>query len=305
MGAEGRKEVKLDFFEGQAVPLPPMPHQEAIVARLRKAHEAAVKSRETVAKLEAEIPLEIYKVLGAPRPNADSALPKLLVLWWNQLERWSFNYIARACKGLLGFTRSHYPIRPLGEHLLDTMNGYCIKPVQTQTPHKMLKLSALTPAGLDMRESKFVRVSDRIAQRFHIRKGDLLICRSVGSYEYVAKCALVEEERPDVLFPDIIIRARFAETILPEFAREVIQTPLGRSHFQSNARTAVGMWKIGAEDIRNFPIPVPPLEVQREIVYAVNRQRARIAKERKAAEARQAQAARDVEEMILGIRPVG
>ena len=77
--------------------------------------------------------------------------------------------------------------------------------------------------------------------------------------------------------------------------REVIQTPLGRSYFQSNARTAVGMWKIGAEDTRNFPIPVPPLEVQREIVDMVNRQRARIAEERKAAEERQAQAAREVE----------
>ena len=305
VGAEGRKEVKLDFFEAQAVPLPPLRVQEAIVAQWRKAQEAAVKSRDTVAKLEAEIPLEIYKALGTPRPDADSSLPKLHVLWWNQLERWSFNYIARARKGLLGFTRSRYPIRPLGEHLLDTMNGYCIKPVQTQTPYKMLKLSALTPAGLDVRKAKFVKVSERIAQRFHIRKGDLLICRSVGSYEYVAKCALVEEDRPDVLFPDIIIRARVAETILPEFMREVIQTSLGRSHFQSNARTAVGMWKIGAEDIRNFPIPVPPLEVQREIVETVNCQRARIAEECKAVEQRQAQVTREVEELILGVRPVG
>jgi restriction endonuclease S subunit len=65
------------------------------------------------------------------------------------------------------------------------------------------------------------------------------------------------------------------------------------------------MWKIGAEDIRNFPIPVPPLEVQREIVDTVNRQRTWVAEERKAAEERRARAAREVEEMILGIRPIG
>jgi type I restriction enzyme S subunit len=169
----------------------------------------------------------------------------------------------------------------------------------------MLKLSALTPAGLDVRESKFVKVSDRVAQRFHIRKGDLLLCRSVGSHGHVAKCALVEEDRLDLLFPDIIIRVRFAENILPEFAREAIQTPLGRTFFQSNARTAVGMWKIGAEDIRNFPIPVPPLEVQRKIVDMVNEKRARIAEERKAAEERKGQATREVEEMILGVRSAG
>jgi len=64
------------------------------------------------------------------------------------------------------------------------------------------------------------------------------------------------------------------------------------------------MWKIGAEDIRNFPIPVPPINVQREIVDMVNRLRQRIAEERKTAEERQVQVAREVEEMIVGIRPV-
>ncbi|MBM4134920.1 MAG: hypothetical protein FJ245_14265 [Nitrospira sp.] len=304
VGAEGRKEVKLDFFEAQTIPVPTLSVQRAIVAHWRQAYEAAAKSRKTIAELEAEIPLAIYKALGVPRPKIEEPLPQCFVLWWKELERWSFNYLARARQGLLGFTKSRYPICPLSEHLLETMNGYCIKPVQTSTPHKMLKLSALTPAGLDIQESKFVKVSDRIAERFHICKGDLLICRSVGSYGHVAKSALAEEDKPDILFPDIIIRARFCESLLPEFAREIIQTPLGRSYFQSNARTAVGMWKIGAEDIRNFPIPVPPLEVQHEIVDMVNRQRVRIADERKAMEAQQAQAARDVEAMILGTKPV-
>ena len=304
-GASGRKRVQPSDLQEVKIPFPPLPVQEAIVAHWRKAQDAVARSRETAAALEAEIPLQIYKALGTSRPDADSSVPKLLVLQWNQLERWSFNYIARARQGLLGFTRSRYPIRALGEHLLDTMNGYCIKPVQTRTPHKMLKLSALTPAGLDVREAKFVKVSDRIAQRFHIRKGDLLICRS-NSYEYVAKTALVDHDYPDILYPDIIIRARIGDGLLGEYVREVIECPLGRAYFQLNSRRAVGgMWKIGAEDIRNFPIPVPSLEVQREIVDTVNGQRARIAAERKAAEQRQAEATREVEEMILGIRPVG
>lgn len=44
--------------------------------------------------------------------------------------------------------------------------------------------------------------------------------------------------------------------------------------------------------------------LQREIVNMVNRQRQKIDEERKTAEERQMQAAREVEEMILGIRPV-
>jgi type I restriction enzyme S subunit len=184
------------------------------------------------------------------------------------------------------------------------MNGYCIRPVSSPTPHKMLKLNALSPAALDLSETKYVRVPDKTAKRFSLCKGDLLICRSVGSYGHVAKCAFVEEDHGDILFPDIIIRARFKDTVLPEYVREVIQTPLGRSYFQSNARTAVGMWKIGSEDIRGFPIPLPPLAVQRGIVDMVARKRAEVARERQGAAKLSADVTREVEEMILGTRPV-
>jgi len=50
---------------------------------------------------------------------------------------------------------------------------------------------------------------------------------------------------------------------------------------------------------------LPPLEIQRKIVAMVKEKRARIAEERKAAEERKVQATCEVEEMILGVRPVG
>lgn len=93
---------------------------------------------------------------------------------------------------------------------------------------------------------------------------------------------------------------QLTKSILPGFTREVIQTPLGRTHFQSNARTSVGMWKSRAEDIRKFPITVPPLKIQQEIADMVKDRRKRIAEERKAIETRKNHAIRDVEEMILG-----
>jgi type I restriction enzyme S subunit len=185
--------------------------------------------------------------------------------------------------------------------LIETMNGYCIKPVSVPTPYRMLKLSALQPEGLDLTDTKYVRVPENIAKRFHIRKDDLLICRSVGSFDMVAKCAVATENKPDTLFPDIIIRARLKPTLLPAYVRELIQTPLGRSHFQSNARTAVGMWKIGADDIARFPIPVPPLEVQRQLVERLAAARAEIARERAAAAKLAHETAAQIEALILGV----
>jgi restriction endonuclease S subunit len=302
--AVSRNRFKEGDFLNFEIPLPPLPIQRAIVEKWEKAQREIAAANLRIEQLESSIPSLIYKELAVPNPAIHSSVPKYMALLWKDLERWSFNYLARSKQGLLGFTNSRYPIEPLGQHLVDTMNGYCIKPVSSSTPHKMLKLSALTPAGLDLRESKFINVSDRIVERFSLRKGDLLICRSVGSYEHVAKCALVEKDEPNILFPDIMIRVRFNKTLLPEYAREVIQTPLGRSYFQSSARTAVGMWKIGAEDIRNFPMPRPPLEIQSKIVQDVWEQREKIWLEREKARHLAATVKREVEEMILGTRPV-
>jgi restriction endonuclease S subunit len=101
-----------------------------------------------------------------------------------------------------------------------------------------------------------------------------------------------------------MIRVRFNDSVLPDYVRELVQSSVGRSHFQSNARTAVGMWKIGAEDIRNFPLPLPPLPVQRRIMEKVAAGRERVAGERETARALARQIEADMEAYLLGTKKV-
>ena len=299
--AVSRNRFKEEEFLNFEISLPPLAEQEAIVARWREAKSDIAAARGRAEKLGDLLPNIVYQVLGTPPPVSERIADKCLVMWWKDLERWSFNYLSRANEGLLGYTKSKSPIEPLSKHLIGTMNGYCIKPVAGPTEHKMLKLNALNPAGLDMTASKFIIIPKNIADRFSIHKDDLFICRSVGSYDHVAKCAIAAVDAPDTVFPDIMIRARFKQSLLPAFVCEVVQSPLGRSYFQSNARTAVGMWKIGAEDIANFPIPVPPLAVQEEIVERIAAQRQGIARERDAADCLARDINVEIEELILGI----
>jgi hypothetical protein len=64
------------------------------------------------------------------------------------------------------------------------------------------------------------------------------------------------------------------------------------------------MWKIGAEDIRSFPIPLPPLDEQHKIVHQVEDIRAETACERERARCLEAAVKQEVKEMLLGTRPV-
>ncbi len=294
------KETEFLKFE---LRLPPLPVQAAIVSHWNAAREKVASIRKNASEQEASIPNLIYQRLGVPSVPQGASSTRRLAMKWSEMDRWSIGYLAKLSSGGIGFDVAAHPVEPLSAHLEGTTNGFCIRPVGHETAHRMLRLSALTPAGLDVSDTKFVEVSERIAERFSLKAGDLLICRSVGSYEMIAKCALVQDDQPSILFPDIIIRARLKETLLPDFVREVMQTPIGRSHFQSNARTAVGMWKIGAADIANFRLPVPPITVQKQITGEVMAAREKIAAERAAAAKLAADTAREIEEMILGHRP--
>jgi type I restriction enzyme, S subunit len=164
----------------------------------------------------------------------------------------------------------------------------------------MLKLSALRPDGLDLRETKFIDVPVEIARRFSLHKGELLVCRS-NAYEYVAKCTVVSQDEPNVVFPDTAIRVVLRPALLPEYACEIINTPTGRSFFQLNSRRAVGgMWKIGAEDIATFPIPVPPIDVQRKIVARAGSARSQANLERAAATAAVNHVASEIGYLLTG-----
>ena len=300
-----RQNLTFELLQTIGVPLPSRRVQGVIVDRWRSAQERIAEIRHEVTALENGIPSVVYETLGTSTRASAGPTPKYMAFRWKDLDRWSVNHLARWRARLVGFSESRYPIVPLGECIVETANGYCIRPTAHPTPHRMLKLSALTPAGLDVEETKYVRVTERIAERFHVRKGDLLICRSVGSYHLIGKCAVVEGAAPGILFPDIIIRVRVGPSLMAEYAREVIQTPLGRSYFQSAARTAVGMWKIGADDIRSFPIPVPPLEVQREIVGEVEGVRSSIARLRFQAQKAEMAADQEMEALLLGLSPGG
>lgn len=288
------------------IPVPPQQRdfQQAIMARWRAAQEKVAAARTEAEEKERGIAQFLYEALATPKPVEGNKAPRYMVLMWQDVKRWSYNYIVRSRQGLLGFQKSSFPIVPLGECLVDTGNGYCIKPVTGPTPFKMLKLNALTSSGLDLDKTKFVDVPKKTAERFSLRKNDLLICRS-NAYEYVGKCALVEEDVPGILFPDIIIRARLNGKVLPDFVRELIETPLGRSFFQVNSRRAVGgMWKIGAEDIRSFPLPLPRLDVQQEIVDRISAIRREVARRHELADRMAEETKTEVEDMILGTKKV-
>jgi hypothetical protein len=130
------------------------------------------------------------------------------------------------------------------------------------------------------------------------------MCRTNGTLDYVGMSAIVRADEPNLIFPDKLIRIRATERMLPEFLWLVLQTPPLRMQIETAARTAVGNYAIGGTDIWNFKFPLPPLAIQKQLVTEVTTTRTKNAASRAIAAKLAADTIREVEEMILGHRPV-
>lgn len=301
-GASGRKRAQPSDLEEVRVPFPSLLVQEASVSRWRGAQEAAARSREIVAKLEAEIPLDIYKTLGLKPPRTDRHLPKAFALWWKHLERWSVEYVARMLAGMNSADKGKHPVLALSR-LVEGQSGGT--PSTKRKDYWGGKIPWVSPK--DMKTLEIRDTEDHITE----------VAVKEGAASLLSKDAVLVVVRSGILqrsVPVAIARVPVAinqdlraftvkdQSLNPEFLLHYLNAR--QDHLLRLVKYSTTVQSMNKDELEAFPVPVPPLDVQCEIVDMVNRERRHIAEERKAADERLAQAAREVEEMILGARPV-
>lgn len=83
VGAEGRKEVKLDFFEQEKIPLPPLAEQRAIIARWHEAQELVERAQGDLLASSQSLDAALRRIT-----NFESLETPMLTLTWTNLEQW-------------------------------------------------------------------------------------------------------------------------------------------------------------------------------------------------------------------------
>jgi type I restriction enzyme S subunit len=304
VGAEGRKEVKLSLFESFAIPLPPLRIQRAIVRRWEDAQGEILKARERVKCLDVEIPGMILTELEIPL-RAETALPKVFALWWKNLERWSVSYMAPMATGAGDIHRTKYPLKRLGE-IAQVAYGIAKSPANRpgRKARPYLRVANVQRGELNLSEIKFIDVPDSELNAVRLQRGDLLVCEG-NSADLVGRPAIWNDEIPDCVHQNHILRVRVNSTFaLPEFILEYMQTPPARNYFRARAKFTTNLASINSADLRELEVPLPPLSVQREILRSVTEARREIVREREKACKLGATVEQEIEEMMLGVRPI-
>lgn len=144
----------------------------------------------------------------------------------------------------------------------------------TETPHRILRSSAVRPGIINYDDVAFL--DEQGGTDDYLAEGDLLLTRLSGSLEYVGNCAIVRGlQEQSLMFPDRFFRARVVSTIDLNYVEAAFECAfLGAGR---RAKSSTGQHRISLADLRAFPIPLPPLAEQREIVRLLESTRASVA----------------------------
>ena len=133
----------------------------------------------------------------------------------------------------------------------------------------VLRMGNLKDGTIDPRALKFLPKDHPEFPKLLLAPGDLLFNRT-NSAELVGKSAVFDSTSV-TSFASYLIRVRFSASVDPRWANIVINSPQGRAHIASVATQQVGQANVNGTKLKAFPLPMPPLSQQRELVAAHER----------------------------------
>ncbi|MBI3301396.1 MAG: restriction endonuclease subunit S, partial [Deltaproteobacteria bacterium] len=149
-------------------------------------------------------------------------------------------------------------------------NGISPKPTNNTESPKALTLTATTSGIFNASYYKHVDLREVDCQNYWLSAGDVLFQRG-NTREYVGTAAVFDGPEKSFVFPDLMIRVRFAESLSLRFIHTMLISPLLRKYFSVEATGASSsMPKISQGVLLNAPIPIPPLAEQHRIVAKVD-----------------------------------
>ena len=300
--AISRNRFKESDFLGFKIPIPPLSVQQKVVAYW----EATLNYREKFLEKKPNLlkcchdfllnSLGIEKT--EPKPKG-----KMFRLPWRKAERWSYEYNKRVLSGLSTVLTGRYPAKTLGQ-LCSGQSG--------STPSKKNpfywrdgKVPWISPK--DMKTREIYGSIDQITEKaIQDRQAPIV---SSGSVLFVVRSGILQKIVPVAVTKETVsinqdIRAFRPRTgeLLPDFLLAYLQSK--QDDLLRLVKWSTTVQSINKEELESFPVPLPPVDIQQKIVSEVTKYQDAVKRSEEDGERTIESARMQIEQMILGTRPV-
>lgn len=301
-GASGRKRIQPSQLEEVKVPIPPLSVQQKIVAYWEDAlaHQQRLLAKK--AEIRSECQSFILNSLGIKRTTPRN-IGKVFCLNWANSERWSYEFNKRVLSGLAEVPTGQYQTVILGE-LCRGQSG--------STPSKKNlsfwnngEVPWVSPKDMKARE-----ISDAIdhittkAVEDHqapiVPERSILFVVRSGILQKMVPVAVTRERLS--INQDMRAYTPKSGNVLPDFLLAYFEAK--QEELLRLVKWSTTVQSINKEELESFPVPLPPIEIQKKIVSSVNEFQTEINNCDTEYKRSISFTNLAIEQMILGLRPV-
>ena len=232
------------YVEKEDLPVPSLPEQERIVARIEELFSQLDAGVETLKKTKAQLSVYRQAVLKeAFEGRLTASGPEKIVRLGDYIETPRYG-TSKKCSYDDGRDRTGVYRIPNIEH----KNG--------RISHDDIKYAQFTESELD---------------GIRLQQGDILIIRSNGSVSLVGRAAMVCDADITGTFAGYLMRLRISEpeTLLPKFLLLFLQSHQARIYIENKAKSTSGVHNINSTEISDLQMPLYDPDTQYAIIEAI------------------------------------
>lgn len=288
-GTSGRRRITPDAFLDLSIPLPTIDQQKTIVALYYATFNQATDIETEAAEIEAKA-IEVFEtVLGAEPPPP---LPDIsaFVASFMDLEQWNYDGVLRSTLQLEAPEPNFTPVElgKVGKVSYGLQKSPANRPTSHSRPY--LRVANVQRWRLELEKIKMINVPDEEMPKYRLEEGDVLLCEG-NSADLVGRGAIWHNEIPDCVHQNHVLRVRLDQSkALPEFVLSVINSRYGKAYFLAKAKRTTNLASINSKEVGSFPLPLPPIDIQKALVESLFEQQQVAKSKRKEAEQARARA---------------
>jgi type I restriction enzyme S subunit len=133
-----------------------------------------------------------------------------------------------------------------------------------------LRVANVQRGGLDLSEVKEIEIACDEAERYSVKKRDLLITEG-GDWDKVGRTAIWNAEIDPMAHQNHVFRARL---ILDEqnekWIEKYLNSGFAREYFADSSKQTTNLASINKTQLRSCTVPIPPLEEQQRIIEKID-----------------------------------
>ncbi len=168
----------------------------------------------------------------------------------------------------IGEIPAHWRCSRLKFHLTENSGGIWGEDDEFGNGAYVLRSTEITIEGhWDLEKLIKRKLSKEEAERFLLKKGDLIVTKSSGSQNHIGKTGLVDEkiESMFVCYSNFVQRLRPQSHINSKFLHYFMNSTLAREQYKYQSETTTGLANLNAQSINELFISVPPGQKQAQI----------------------------------------